>query len=250
MSTKTRGPEVTVDLPERFYDDHVARDLPGGVRVRDLKGYRRVKLNRAEYDEMLSDARHYAHANGPRDFEGASGLVSSARGAVKRLEKVGRPPEPYVPTRDDYNGSVERWVKRAHEQYAKAIDGMAQRLATEPAYAIRWHAYDVISTDYEHGLARYAEHMVEAGAVEDPTGAFLMLVRREHGRLLDDSIANSSDSFHNAADLVVHAARRSFLTWTARTTMMADLDSILAQARAEHEAREAAAEEAKTEEGR
>lgn len=82
---------TTYDLPPRFYDDHVDRDLPAGTEVHRTRRYVRVKLTGNEYDEVLSDARHYSdYATYGEEY---FGLVSSARATVKRLLAAGRPPE-------------------------------------------------------------------------------------------------------------------------------------------------------------
>lgn len=77
---------TTLDLPPRFYDDHVARDLPGGVVVKRTTRLVRVELNRAGYDELLADARHYAgDAMAEYATDGGLGLIASARTTVRRL---------------------------------------------------------------------------------------------------------------------------------------------------------------------
>ena len=86
---------VTVDLPTRFYQDHAGRDLPSGTVVKRLAKTTRVELDREAYDDLLSDARHYA--GGAMDdmyadnFALASALIGSARATVRRLQAVPRP---------------------------------------------------------------------------------------------------------------------------------------------------------------
>lgn len=90
---------VTVDLPSTFWYDHHSRELPSGTLVRGLGrarpgyGYPRVRvmLDRAAYDELLDDARHYADPNGPRDFDGWLGMLASARATIRALERVTPP---------------------------------------------------------------------------------------------------------------------------------------------------------------
>jgi len=74
---------TTIDLPIRFYDDHVARDLPGGREISRTKRLVRVELTDAERDEMMSDADHYSTCAewGPEYL----GLQTSARAALARL---------------------------------------------------------------------------------------------------------------------------------------------------------------------
>jgi hypothetical protein len=77
---------VTVAVPPRFYDDHVARDLPGGTVVKRTARLVHVELDRAGYDELLADARYYA-GDAMTEFagDGGLGLVGSARATVRRL---------------------------------------------------------------------------------------------------------------------------------------------------------------------
>lgn len=89
------GPTVVVDVPARFYEDHVGRDLDSGWVVKHLSRTTRVTLDAAAYDELLSDAEHYAgEAMADMyldDFATASGLIRSARATVKALRAVERP---------------------------------------------------------------------------------------------------------------------------------------------------------------
>lgn len=76
-------------LLARFYDDHVSRDLPGGVEISRRKNEVTVELTAAEFDEMLSDARYYSDRS---MFEWEQQYIcSSAEGTVRRLEKAGPP---------------------------------------------------------------------------------------------------------------------------------------------------------------
>src|SRR5690606_29948562 len=79
-------PTYRVRVPKAFYDDHVARDLPAGKQLRTLAREYEVELTKAEYDELLGDARHYADPDAGFDERGMLGLKSSARATVKRLE--------------------------------------------------------------------------------------------------------------------------------------------------------------------
>lgn len=74
----------TFDIPPAFYWDHVYRDLPGGIVIKETKRYVRVQLTDEERSEILSDARHYASPSMgyAADYPG---LVSSARATIKRL---------------------------------------------------------------------------------------------------------------------------------------------------------------------
>jgi hypothetical protein len=79
---------LTMWLPARFYDDHVARDLPAGVEV-DREGHKvQVRAERSAFSEMLGDARHLvfmAAELGPAYL----GLVASARATEQRLVEAG-----------------------------------------------------------------------------------------------------------------------------------------------------------------
>lgn len=87
---------VTVKIPKRFYDDHVARDLPAGKVVEDMPRHYRVELNAADYTELLSDADHYVWLGRTGDLDPEYfGLVSSARATVAALRKVD-PPRGFV----------------------------------------------------------------------------------------------------------------------------------------------------------
>jgi hypothetical protein len=92
MTTTTT---TTVDLPTRFYEDHCGRDLPGGVIIKTLSRTVRVELDRPTYDEILSDAQHYASGAMDDmyedDFATASALIASAKATVRRLEAAPRP---------------------------------------------------------------------------------------------------------------------------------------------------------------
>lgn len=72
-----------VKLPPVFYFDHVSRELPAGRVLRETKRDVLVELTLREYDELLSDAQHYAQGwqFGPELF----GLSRSAAATVKRL---------------------------------------------------------------------------------------------------------------------------------------------------------------------
>lgn len=89
------APTVTVDVPFTFHQDHVSRDLPGGTVVKRLARTVRVELDRETYDELLSDADHYAGDAMSEwvaeDFANAMGVVRSARATVKALRAVERP---------------------------------------------------------------------------------------------------------------------------------------------------------------
>lgn len=95
LETLAMSETVTVDVPHRFYEDHVGRDLPSGEVVKYLSRKVRVRLDRTAYDDLLSDAEHYGggamddmYAD---DFASASALIQSAKATVRSLRAVDRP---------------------------------------------------------------------------------------------------------------------------------------------------------------
>lgn len=104
-------PVVVVDLPQRFYDDHVSRDLPAGCFEKRLARKHRIALDRDSYDELLDDARHYADP-GMGFASEEPGLVASARATVRRLEAVDAPPQPEPHPPGDPGGGVPQMFFR------------------------------------------------------------------------------------------------------------------------------------------
>lgn len=76
---------LVVELPPRFYDDHVARDLPAGEELHRTARMVMVALTRDEWVELRSDAEHYADGMGGELDRSYLGLVSSARATLRRL---------------------------------------------------------------------------------------------------------------------------------------------------------------------
>lgn len=76
---------IILRLPRIFYEDHRDRDLPSGSPKRWLRNQVDVELTREEFDELLSDAHHYASDQG-WDFDGMRSLCASATRTVKALE--------------------------------------------------------------------------------------------------------------------------------------------------------------------
>jgi hypothetical protein len=82
-------------LAPLFVWDHWSRDLPetvGAVSTRVVESPRRmlVELGAIGYDELLSDARHYAFAMADGGYDDRR-LIASAKRVVVALEKAGRP---------------------------------------------------------------------------------------------------------------------------------------------------------------
>ena len=68
-------------IPNSFYDDHCARDLPGGVVERSNKRYSWVWLSEADRLELISDADYYITEAGYMD-ENYQGVALSLIKAV------------------------------------------------------------------------------------------------------------------------------------------------------------------------
>ena len=79
---------IEVTLPVLFWEDHVARDLPGG-EVQAYKGTDVVlRMDRATYDEVLSDADHYSTLGSLSPDDGIDELRESAIVTVGRMRAV------------------------------------------------------------------------------------------------------------------------------------------------------------------
>lgn len=78
-----------VDLPARFYDDHVGRGLAGGVEVKRLARDVRARLNDYEVVDLLADARFHLDMSRMGAYEAdMRGLVASAKATVRRLGPI------------------------------------------------------------------------------------------------------------------------------------------------------------------
>lgn len=83
-----------IDLPPRFYDDHCERDLPSGFVIRRSKNSVTVRCDEPTLAEILSDAKHYAHRDGPchemiADFPGeANHWKSLLRSASRTVDII------------------------------------------------------------------------------------------------------------------------------------------------------------------
>lgn len=84
MTATTEPHRTTFRLPPRFYEDHVARDLPAGELVRETSKAVIVRLSEEERSELRDDAHHYAtEREYRRDYPG---LVASARATLRALD--------------------------------------------------------------------------------------------------------------------------------------------------------------------
>lgn len=72
-----------ITIPQRFYDDHVERDLPAGDEVCRNRSGVTVSVDDGELAELLDDAKYYAGKYGPENI--SMGLKSSARATVQRI---------------------------------------------------------------------------------------------------------------------------------------------------------------------
>ena len=74
----------TLSLAPGFVRDHDERDLPcGTIEYRNNRAF--VTASEADFRELLDDAEHYAHTNGPDCID--IGLKSSARAVRNALRK-------------------------------------------------------------------------------------------------------------------------------------------------------------------
>lgn len=81
---------VTVRLPHTFYRDHEDRDLPAGQVIRETKAHLYVALDAPAFDDLWSDADHYASSGTATYGPESLGLISSARATLKALKAVAR----------------------------------------------------------------------------------------------------------------------------------------------------------------
>lgn len=57
---------VKVEIPFAFYRDHVERDLPAPPILANIgKHHIQIDACHWDFDELVNDAKHYAHLNGP-----------------------------------------------------------------------------------------------------------------------------------------------------------------------------------------
>lgn len=79
---------IELTLPVLFWEDHVARDLPGG-EVQAYKGNDVVvRLDAPTYDELLSDADYYSTLGSLSPGDGIDELRESAIVTVDRMKAV------------------------------------------------------------------------------------------------------------------------------------------------------------------
>ena len=79
-----------IKVPQRFYLDHVNRDLPAGKIIKSTSKHFIIEVDQATFDELLNDAQFYADASYVIEQMGREyiGLVRSAQSTVRALQAV------------------------------------------------------------------------------------------------------------------------------------------------------------------
>lgn len=77
---------ATIRIPERFYTDHLERDLDTPEDIGDNARYAVVRSDDPALAELLNDAEHYAHPSGPD--AAPAGVVASAKATVRAIRDV------------------------------------------------------------------------------------------------------------------------------------------------------------------
>lgn len=77
-----------IAVPPAFYDDHIERDLPASPVIRTVRGRYEIDADHPDFAELLDDAQHYAHPNGPDEV--SRGLVRSAKLLVEAASALTR----------------------------------------------------------------------------------------------------------------------------------------------------------------
>jgi hypothetical protein len=78
--------KMILKLPAVFFEDHEIRDLPSGQVIHRSSRYVKTVVTKEEYDEILSDAEHYATSMGEGGYgdKRVIGSANSTVGAFKR----------------------------------------------------------------------------------------------------------------------------------------------------------------------
>lgn len=95
VTPELHGPTISVTVPPRFYDDHVDRGCPPGVVEGRYRGGVHLLLDREAWDDLLSDADHYATSASEYGPE-LVGLCSSARATARKMRTIPHVPEGWV----------------------------------------------------------------------------------------------------------------------------------------------------------
>lgn len=83
------NPRTLIPLPAVFYRDHSDRELPTPRAIRQTARHVYVSITDPTLPELLADAEHYAHPDGPCQDREYMGLKASARATVARLRNAG-----------------------------------------------------------------------------------------------------------------------------------------------------------------
>ena len=75
-----------IKIPDRFYTDHLERDLPTPVDHGNCQRYAVVWSDDHALGELLDDAEYYAHPCGPD--AAPRGVVLSAKATVRAIRDV------------------------------------------------------------------------------------------------------------------------------------------------------------------
>lgn len=86
VSAKPAPKAATIRIPERFYTDHLERDLDTPEDIGDNARYAVVRSDDPALAELLDDAEYYAHPSGPD--AGPKGITMSAKATVRAIRDV------------------------------------------------------------------------------------------------------------------------------------------------------------------
>lgn len=85
-SVKPAPKATTIRIPERFYTDHLERDLDTPEDIGDNARYAVVRSDDPALAELLNDAEFYAHPFGPD--AAPKGITMSAKATVRAIRDV------------------------------------------------------------------------------------------------------------------------------------------------------------------
>ena len=83
---KPQAKAATIRIPERFYTDHLDRDLDTPEDIGDNARYAVVRSDDPALAELLNDAEFYSHPFGPD--AGPKGVTMSAKATVRAIRDV------------------------------------------------------------------------------------------------------------------------------------------------------------------
>lgn len=86
QTAKPKPKATTIRIPERFYTDHLERDLDTPEDIGDNARYAVVRSDDPALAELLNDAEFYAHPFGPD--AGPKGVTMSAKATVRAIRDV------------------------------------------------------------------------------------------------------------------------------------------------------------------